>query len=392
MKKQILFLAMFTLALIFAGTTTAWGQLLPGVTATTPIVPLTCVAGSYPLHPYPGQSYTYMMDGTTGPEDVIGWTWFATKDQSFISVVAGIPVLNTAGALAVTPGELLAAGTNYGVAGSAIPSVDITWSPEILAGTQYQGTGAPGTPTFVVGYGKGTNCADNIQVFEINPVFNFQIDIANIDPVTDATLAWDAPTNQCVDPVQSAVYNTTSKELDMDYGKDTLYFEVAAANFVNDFTPQFRLISGLVGVQTAEVGVATSLANATAGTFITGLTTNWTIADVGADWAPGVALTAATPSDAIAGVSAYVRVIISNLTEESLADNVFSLAVDARDNANAGIWDMEDDDCPVPGTGLDQADQVDLAEHTINPRPTIIMDVTMPDAAPAPDDIIIKTP
>ena len=383
---------MFTLALIFAGTSTAWGQLTPGVTATTPIVPLSCVSGSLPLHPYPGQSYTYTMDGTTGPEDVIGWTWFATKDQSFISVVAGAPVLNTANMLTVASGDLLAAGVNYGTAGSPTPSVDITWSPEILAGTQYQGTGSPGTPTFVVGYGKGTNCADNIQVFEINPVFNFQIDIANIDPVTNATLAWDAPTNQCVDIVQSAVYNSTSKAIDMDYGKDTLYFEVAAANFVNDWTPQFRLISGLVGVQTAEVGVAATLANAQAGTFITGLTANWTAATVGTDWIPGVALTATTPSDAIAGVSAYVRVIISNLTEESLADNVFSLAVDAIDNGGAGIWDMEDDDCPVPGTGLDEADQVDLAEHTVNPRPTIIMDPAMPDAAPAPDDVIIKTP
>jgi hypothetical protein len=291
--------------------------------------------------------------------------------------------------LTTASGDLLAAGTSYGVT-STTPSVDITWSPEILAGTQYQGTGAPGTPTFVVGYATGANCSDNIQVYEINPVFNFVVDIANIDPTDPtATLAWDAPTNQCVDIVRGALYG--GGEIAMDYGKDTLYFEVAAANFVTDWTPQFRLISGLTGVQTAEIGVASSLANAQAGTFITGLTDSWDATNVGTDWIPGVALTATTAADAVTGVSAYVRVIISNLTEESLADNVFSLAVDAIDNGGAGIWDMEDDDCPSGG-GTDAADRTDLAEHTVNPRPTIIMDAAMPDAAPAPDDVIIKTP
>ena len=376
---------MFTLALIFAGTSKVFGQL--GASTNT-IAPLSCVAGSYPLHPYPGQSYTYMMDGTSGPETVSGWTWFATKDPSFISVVGTTPTLNTANMLTTASGDLLNVSANYGVAGSPTPSVDITWSPEILAATVYQGN--PGEPTFVVGYGKGVNCADNLQVYEINPVFNFVVDIANIDPATDATLAFDAPTNQCVDIVQSAVYNDATKAIDMDYGKDTLYFEVTAANFVTDWTPTFRLNSGLIGVQTAEVGLASSLANAQAGTFLAN--TTWDATSVGSDWATNTPLTATNPADAITGVSAFVRVIISNLTEESLADNLFSLAVDAIDNTGTGIWDMEDTDCPGDPLANDAPDQFDYAEHTINPRPTIIMDATMPDAAPAPDDVIIKTP
>jgi hypothetical protein len=39
MKKQILFLAMFTLAMIFAGTNNVFGQLLPGV--TNPLVQIS---------------------------------------------------------------------------------------------------------------------------------------------------------------------------------------------------------------------------------------------------------------------------------------------------------------------------------------------------------------
>lgn len=387
MKKQILFLAIFTLAIFLAGTTKVMGQLGPRTTPAV-ITPLGCAGSANFLHPVAGVAYTYEMDGTSGPEDVVGWTWFATKDPSFISVVGTTPTLNTANML-TTPGALLAVGANYGVAGSPTNSVSITWSPEILANTLYQGTASTTvfpSPTFVVGYGDGQNCADNIQVYEINPILNFTLDVANID-ATGATLAWDTPTNQCVDVVQSATYNSTSKEIDMNYGKDTLYFEIVAANFVGDWTPTITKISGLNGVQTADLGLATSYANARAGTFITGATTTWTAAST--DWATGIALDATNPADVANGVSVFLRIIISNLTYESLADNAFEIAVDAIDNAGAGKWDMEEEDCTAPGTNL--ADQIDRATHTVNPRPTI-EDANVPDTNPVtPNARITKT-
>ncbi len=382
-----------SLAFVFAGVNNALGQvqLNPGITTTQPIDPLSCADGTdpLPLHPYPGVPYTYTMDGTTGDENADEWTWFATKDPNFI--VDG--VLNTTNALAVGAGSPILAATNYNTP-SGTNSVTITWSAEILAATQYQGdatnwataSSANPTPTFVVGYATGVNCADNIQVYEINPEFNFTLDIAAIDPDGN-TLDWDVANLICVDDVWEAIYNSGTNELDMDYGTNTILFEVAAANFVEDFTPTFRLISGLQGDQEAVVTLHATLADAEAGTNSEG-TVTWTNANIDGDWATGIQFTATDPNNVAGGVSLYVRVVISNNTYESLTSNPFVLAVDAIDDTENGIWDMEDDDCD-PATAADEADQADQAEHTIDPRPTIIHNT--PDAAPAPDDVIEKT-
>lgn len=389
MKKQILFLAFLVLAVV-AGNLTAFGQLSPGVTnpANTtpqPLPPLSCAANANFLHPIAGQSYNYSMDGVTGVEDVSLWTWFATKDPAFITAGS----LNT-GAMLTSPGALLATGTNYGAPG-ATNSVDITWSSTILTNTLYQG--APSTtvfpsPTFVVGYGTGVACADNIKVYEINPIINFTVDIASIDPATNTTLGWDVPTAQCVDKVQGATYDGATDALVMNYGTNTLYFEVAAANFNTDFTPTFTLISGLNTVQTAVVTLHSSLALAQAGTLVVpGATTNWTATST--TWATGLQFTATNPADVAAGVSLFVKVVITNSTEESLTVNPFILAVDARDKTNTGIWDMEDADCTVL---VDDADQIDQATHTVNPRPTITgVDDTATNPA-APNNIVPKLP
>lgn len=381
MKKQILFLAFFVFAL-FTVTSNAFAQLSPGVTATRALPPLSCAANASPLHPLAGQAYTYQMTGA----NTNMWTWFATKDPSFISTTNGTTTLNTAGMLTTASGALLGASGHYGTATAGANSVSITWSPSVIAGTGYQGTPAPKTPTYVVGYATGQNCSDNIQVYEINPIVNFTVDIANID-ATGATLAWDTPTEQCVDVVRGASYNAGTHEIDVNYGTNTLYFEVAAANFVKNFTPVLRPITGLTGVQTAVVTLHTTKAEATAGTNPLA-TANWTAASMGADWATGVALTATNAADVVTGVSVYVKVVITNSTYESLAANPFELAVDARENDNTGIWDMEDADCT---TLADAADQVDRATHTVNPRPQLDHS-TIDAGAPNPTRWIPKTP
>jgi hypothetical protein len=174
--------------------------------------------------------------------------------------------------------------------------------------------------------------------------------------------------------------------LDMDYGSNTIYFEVAAANFVKDWTPRFQIISGLLTTQTAVISIYETLADATgAGTAI------WTsaslgIADMGTDILTGEQLTATTPTDAATGVSVYVKVVITNDTEESLIDNPFVLAVDAQDNTETGIWDMEDGDC---NTLADAADQIDQATITVTPRPQL--DDSTIDTLTDPDTYIEKT-
>lgn len=424
MKKQFLFLAFFTLALIFAGTNKGFGQaLLPGVTkpgvtaplVTQPLPPLLCAASStlLPLHPFPGVAYTYAMTNGGGATS-LNWTWWATKNPNFVTPGA-TPTLNLGTQLTVASNALLATSADYGAdnrgGANGTNSVSITWSANILAATDYQGnvtaagTPADPSPTFVVGYSEGAaGCTDNIEVFEINPLPNFTIAIAPIDTavlIGNKTLGWGATVDQCVDNVQSAIYNNTSKALDMDYGKNNFYFEVAATNFNTNWNPAFTVLSGLQEGQTAEIRLYASLNDAITNTNAIATSPllhdgNVLTAPTGATptftWDPDLTFTASVPADAATGVSVYVRVTVYNGTYESLAANPFELAVDARDFNNAGIWDMEDDDCPG-GSGTNTADGVDTAIHNITPRPTLEMNGTIMNEANSndPDDVIIKT-
>jgi hypothetical protein len=397
MKKQILFLALFILA-IFAGNFTVFGQatpLSPGVTATQKIPDLSCIATSEPLHPFAGVPYIYSMDNGSGATSS-DWTWWATQDVNFISTTGGVTTTNMATkGLTKASGDLVDNGPTYGVttpAGAGANEVSITWSAGLLARTKYQATAADvgKASTFVVGYSHGTTCADNIQVYEINPKPNFTIDIAAIDTIANKTLNWDEVGAQCVANVVSSTYNTTSHEIDMDYGKNNFYFEVAAANFVTDWTPTFTIISGLATTQEAVITMYPTLGDAQANTNAIASSGTLTTANIGVGkgWATGKQLTATNIADIATGVSVYVRVTIKNKTEESLTQSPFALAVDAQDNTAAGIWDMEDEDCAGDPT-LDKADQIDIATVNIDPRPTL--NGTTPDGgAPNPTTTVPK--
>ena len=389
MKKQILFLAFFTLAIIFAGTSKSYGQLLPRTTPAA-IDTLVCVANSLPLHPVPGIPYVYRMDGTTGEENTYAWTWWATKDTTFINASG----LKTSGSLSAPSDGLMFTGANYLNSVVDADSVVITWSPEVLANTDYEGTpdptGATPSPTFVVAYANGINCADNIEVYEINPVPAFTVDIANI--TEDGTvLDWDVDTAECVDIVRSATYRNAL--LEMDYGTDTLYFEIVASNFVTSWTPYFSILGGLNGSQTADLLISLDYAAAQAGTPITGTTelTGLTAGQHG--WGDDIELTAATASEVPNGVKLVARVIIHNNTYESLTSSNFNLAVDGQDFTNQ--WDMEDTDCSDPTTAV--RNEIDEAVQIIRPRPTIegtpdLGGTTIDTDTPAvdPEDVIEK--
>lgn len=380
MKKQILILTFLVLALM-AGTSTAFGQLLPSTNGTAP-APMSCDGNDYPLHPLAGKPYYYHFTNPTG--DATNWIWFATKDPAFITN----GVLNPANRLDKVAGELIDYSANYNTDGT-IDSVMITWTPEILAATKYQstanvnGTAASPSPTFVVGYADG-NCSNNLQVYEINPVVLFTVDIANIDASTN-TMAYGADTSQCVDIVRGAAYNSTNFQMDMDYGADTLYFEVVAANFVTNWVPTFRASGGWTSPQTASMDLYDSKSDMLAGTNPINATP-YSLTD-GADFT-GPTLTAdASVTSTVGGVSLWVRVIIDNNTYESLAMQTFNLSVDGQDAT--GQWDMSDSDCADPaGASLDHVDQ---ANHNINPRPTL-NDATQDDEVVAPNTTITKTP
>ncbi|MGE0019771.1 MAG: hypothetical protein AB7S72_08910 [Draconibacterium sp.] len=364
MKKQILFLAIFSLA-VLAGTNNAWGQALTTSgfgTAPNPLV--NCVGDAQ--HPRAGVSYTYDFAASSATI----YTWWATKDPDFIS---SVPTLSNQAtdSLKVSNGELLDVSLSYWDS-TATASVDITWSADILSRTSYQqgdvgypGTVAAPTSTFVVGYGTD-GCTDNIKVWEIDPSPAFTVDIKNIDDATrQPTVAYGDPVSQCVDEVRAAKYNNTSFDIDYNYGWDTLYYEVVAANFATSWIPTF-FMTGLDGggIQTAEIGWSETWADAQAGNFVEAAAI-----DITAGTATGTVPLTTTLLDNSGGVSLYVRVVIENNNYETLAASTIELSVAGEDAVG---FDIDDDaTCTVPATAADAADD-DETTRTITPRPTLV--------------------
>lgn len=366
MKKQILLLAFFILAL-FAGTSSAFGQALSPSTFTVPTLPnplINCVGDAQ--HPKAGNLYTYTLDPSTSSPAPTDYKFWATKDPNFI-YNAGNTKTNQVDSLrkaATAPGELLNYSANYKT-GGASPSVDITWSPEILSKTAYQDPAAAPTktPTFVVGLASD-GCTNNIKIWEIDPTPSFTVDITNIHPTTEQPLAYNTTTTQCVDNVRAAKYDAASPfGINYDYGADTLYYEVIASNFVTSWKPTF-ILTGLDGtIQTATIAWADSYANAKAGTFIE------PAADITGGTVSGSTPLTSTVTNTTKGVSLIVKVIIANHNYETLSQETITLAVAGED---ADGFDIDDDNvCTVPTTAIDAADD-DIASRTIDPRPTLI--------------------
>lgn len=372
MKKQILVLAFFVLALM-AGSLSSYGQLLGSNVAP---IPTTCTSDA--LHPVAGQSYPYTIDNTNTVVPT-SYSWWITKNPQFVVPVTG--AMDQTSKLGVAAGELIATDAT-GVADGK--TVNITWSPELLAKTAFQtapnigATAAAPSPTFVAVMTNGA-CTNNLQVYEINPKPSFTVDITNIAPTgANATLAYTIDAPQCVDVVRGATY--AANQVVMDYGTNTLYYEVISANFVTSWTPTFEIVTGsLNATQTADVIWYPTKADAVAGT--NAIETYLAQVD-------GASITGATPlTSAIAntalGVSVYVKVIVHNNKWESILDNLFTLAVDGEDSTNQ--WDLVNTTCVDPAA----ADQADASTQTITRRPNITNAIA-PATAPNPDTFIPK--
>jgi hypothetical protein len=361
MKKQILILAIFTLA-IFAGTDNVFGQVLAPSDYGTVAVPLTVCVGDA-QHPKAGQTYTYSFD--TG-SSATAFRWWATKDPDFVS--ADPTVTNQTDSLLVSTGELTSVSASYW-GETATNGVDITWSADILGRTSYQtlvgspGTSALPTSTFVVGWGTD-GCTDNLKVWEIDPSPAFTVDITVIDDATMLPLAYnDVSSTQCVDVVRAAIYNAASYEVDYNFGWDTLYYEVVASNFVESWVPSFFL-TGLDagGIQTAQISWASSMTNAQAGTFIE---TSVITEDVEVK---GTTALTASAADNSAGVSLIVQVVIANNNYETLAASTIGLRVAGEDALGFDI--VDDIDC-TQSVDAETAAVDDATTRTITERPTL---------------------
>jgi hypothetical protein len=350
MKKQILFLAFFVLALM-AGTSSAFGQ---AVTWSAP-QPFTCTDDA--LHPIAGKSYTYtatVVDPTGAGE----WRFWATTDPDFITDNSGTPVFNTGSALTVGANQLVSASTDYNIAIGAAGvntdgTIDITWSSTILAGTVYQTT-----PTFVVAYYVNADgCTDNIKVWELDPLNGFIVDVIAMDAadLPGSINDYGTTPETCVDVVESATY--AAGAMTYNYGDNYLYFEFIAANFTGYWIPEFAL-TNLNGVQTVTYEYTLATPDTWAGTPPT--------------WTPlvsGTTQISPDPSitDMTAGVSVFVRVTVDHANYENINGQTLTMTLDGI-NAD-GDYDVLNTDCTLPDPLV--GDDNDVATSIITPRPDI---------------------
>lgn len=334
MKKQI-----SLLVLTFFAAVTAFGQMKAG---STPL-PLVGCTNDF-LHPLAGVSYSYKaLVNPTGGE----FQWWATKDVDFIKTTAGVTTNNSNTKLAVGT-DLIAASLNYGMAGSLIDTVGITWSSSILSTTTTV------NPTFVViqNNATGTSCANNLKVYPILPINGFTVDIKNMDQAK-VPLAYATPYATCVSIIESAKY--VGGAIITNYGSNVLYFEVVAANFTGSYTPSFQ-VSGLSTGQTV-----TSLELYTDAAFAT--TAIATTLASGA-YSPATALIIdPSVTNTTNGVSIYVKLTIANGTHETLTDDSIALAVN-------GVNASSEKDV-VNAACNTQTDYEDTATQTLTKRPTI---------------------
>jgi len=244
MKKQILILAMVTLALFFVGMK-SYGQDANYINVGTPTCPvpalLNCATGTVgPLNPIPGVVYTYTVS-VAPPVGTGGYIqWFVTDDAALIDatgLIAGIEP-NTGASpylLAATPAAAYNSTTNTSA------TIDVSW----------QSFDPAAHNVLLVAYVKGNNgCSDNIEVWRIEPTFTFRLEIAGINPDGTVPAASNAA-NECVTPVQSAVYDGAN--LTMDYGDNYVFFVVSAASFVDSWQPTFVVVSSSTPVALTDV-------------------------------------------------------------------------------------------------------------------------------------------
>ena len=348
MKKQILFLVMAFIASI----SVAWGQ-----GAKTKSAPQASSWVPDALHPVAGVPYVYKATVTPSPGT---YEWWATKDANFITApnTTNMSTYLKSPTTTVTGTDLITQSTNYAKTGQTSDQVTITWGDVVLNTTKYQTVpGATPSPTFVVVryVSGGTECADNLKVYELDPINAFTVDIKNIDAADFSSKGYGVSVNQCPANVSKATY--VNKAMVYEYGINYLYYEVVAANFSSYWVPTFTL-TGKHAQQTYAVEYtyadpSTWTATPPTWTAVVNGTTHFNVD-------PTVTTTAG-------GVSVFIRVTLTNNNYEGLALRTITLAADGQNSV--GTWDIINSATTCTATAA--ADSNDLASQDIKARPTV---------------------
>jgi hypothetical protein len=326
--KKLIFLAM--MLAILAGTNNVFGQC--AVHKSGPI-PVACTTD--PLHPMAGTPYNYSV--TVNPTGG-NFQWWATADQNFIAAGAN----NIGTRYTVLAGELVATSASYGVT-STTDNVDITWASSTLSSPN---------PIFVaVQYdAPAGGCANNLKVYQVQPVNAFTVDIKNLQWNYDTT-AYGTLLDTCVSPIKSATYQAPG--VTYDFGDNALLYEVVLANFSVSATVSFS-IAGLNAGQSVDLSWGCTPATANANSLGLGLGNGL------------VALTAnatTLETNTHVGVSIYVLAVVHNNNYEGLVNTDIALSVNAV-NAE-GLADVVNSDCSLTQNFEDTSTQ------RILPRPTV---------------------
>lgn len=325
MKKQLFFILLLSVILIGGFSSSAYAQLDPRA--------VTCLTSDH-LHPVPGQPYTYEV--SVPNVNTPTFTWFVTQNPQFIQIVGGIPQLNYTvplGAQPQTGGFIMDAGAGYATPpnGSANNTLDITWKSFAYN---------PAQPVFLVVQAVGDNgvCSpNNLKVWKIEPLFAFTLDIDNLDDygVNHTATAYGDNFQECISDIQSATYDPTAPEgIIYDFGSDTLYYEVVAANWYDRWQLSVQ-INGLASAngQTAQIDWANAPAAPRPAGYLSGLTWNVVVASAtnATTHTSSVLVAPQNGTGAVddEGESIIIRVIVDhNNLYEGIADEPITLAVD----------------------------------------------------------------
>jgi len=225
---------------IMIGSISALGQLGQDPEIIPTPLDATCIDLDDPLNPVPGNPYTYEV-AVPEPAGVKEFHWFVTQDINFLSPTGLTSAREAEG------GSILASGSaHYDTPTQDANTITLTWQSFVLDPTEY---------VFVVVYVENTTSTDptcttnNLKVYRIRPAHAFTLDIANLS--SDGTANASADHEQCVDDVQSAVFdpalNAPEGGVVYDFGTNTFYYVVAAANF----SGQYLLYAQFTGLQAA---------------------------------------------------------------------------------------------------------------------------------------------
>ena len=360
MKKRSFLI--LVIALVIGAVNQMHGQVCPDARA----VDITCLPSSA-INPIPGTVYDYTVDVPV-PPGTKEYYWIVTTDQSFIE--NGV----LTNAIEYEAGPYLSfTGSGYADPGTGTATIQLTW--------EYFD---PNIPVFVIIQVRNTDATcttQNMKVYKIEPLNAFTLDISNVDQNGVALTGYGVNYGFCVHDIVSATYDANAPEgVIYDFGVDSLYYIVNAANYSTSWLPSVTVSNYAAMGEVTYVGWARP----------TWPTYTWTpFLLSGGIYTPAAPVPVLDPSGTVGpeGECIVIVVVIDHSTTasyEGLADTQISTAVDGL--TQVGSPDPQGDvhfssTLPVPNGLCGQEDgfAYDIALQTIKARPTIV-DMTPPAA------------